>query len=49
MDGRLHLQSKRGEISKVILAGEAIGDQDSTLTSHSDRKGDILGPLPSER
>lgn len=29
MDGKLHLQSERGEISKVIFAGEAIGDQDS--------------------
>lgn len=25
-DGKLHLQSERGEISKVILAGEAVGD-----------------------
>lgn len=48
MYGKLHLQSERGEISKVIFAGETIGDQDSALTSHSDRRGNILGPLPSE-
>lgn len=49
MDGKLHYSLREERFPKAMFAGEAVRDQGSALTSHSDRRGTILGPLPSER